>query len=469
MAIEDSIDLELVSDFSGLTPAQTKIYKKRYDDIVKIIGQIEDLKGKDRQPKIDQKIAAKRRELTARLVTNPSVYKTESSWTTAARIAERDEVHHKIPLNKYSRSTYSLAPRDIAKMHDYLEQQGMYLGNHPLNTVSLHEVTHKGSRQAKPGAQGSSLASAHPRGTKEGLPFEFDIQTPKQRAASISELGQEYLQTVENVLQKGGLEATRRQNLTKALVEAAASRNYNLQTLVDQGVDILDPKNRDMLPKVFKQTAAWLKGAARENANSLAGELFGIKGMYGVDPISPAVMKGLELAKKNLGGSLLGAVYNLADPAIQQAIDEGNATKVGAEFAKSIVGGAAAEQASKLLAQSGAVRFVPQGIQRAAAFVSPAATVAGPVSLAATLGGSQDVKVQQQKFEQYAQTLPEQQAAEIRQKREQSLAEQSKPLIDGNQMFGAIQNELKYIGGQVRTGRVPYNIGEAFGMIRKAF
>ena len=79
------------------------------------------------------------------------------------------------------------------------------------------------------------------------------------------------------------------------------------------------------------------------------------------------------------------------------------------------------------------------------------------------------VKVQQQKFEQYAQTLPEQQAAEIRQKREQSLAEQSKPLIDGNQMFGAIQNELKYIGGQVRFGRVPYNIGEAFGMIRKAF
>jgi hypothetical protein len=191
--------------------------------------------------------------------------------------------------------------------------------------------------------------------------------------------------------------------------------------------------------------------------------------MYGVDPISPAVMKGLELAKKNLGGSLLGAVYNLADPAIQQAIDEGNATKVGAEFAKSVVGGAAAEQATKLLAQSGAVRFVPQSIQRAAAFVSPAATVAGPVSLAATLGGSQDVKIQQQKFEQYAQTLPEQQAAEIRQKREQSLAEQSKPLIDGNQMFGAIQNELKYIGGQVRFGRVPYNIGEAFGMIRKAF
>jgi hypothetical protein len=286
MAIEDSIDLELVSDFSGLTPAQLKIYKKRYDDIVKIIGQIEDLKGKDKQPKIDEKIAAKRRELTARLVTNPSVYTTESAWTTAARIAERDEVHHKIPLNKYSRSTYSLAPRDIIKMHDYLEQQGVYLGNHPLNTVSLHEVTHKGSKQAKPGAQGSSLASAHPRGTKEGLPFEFDIQTPKQRAA---------------------------------------------------------------------------------------------------------------------------------------------------------------------------------------AFVSPAATVAGPVTLAATLGGSQDVKVQQQKFEEYAETLPPQQAAEVRQRRQQSLEEQSKPLIDGNQLLGSMQNELKYIGGQVRLGRLPYGLEQAAGWIKSAF
>jgi len=456
MAIEDNIDLDLVSDFSGLTAAQTKIYKKRYEHIVKIMNDLEKLKSQESDAKIKAKISSKRRELIARVVTEPSAYKTESAWTTAARIAERDEVHHKIPLNKYSKATYSLKPKDIINLHGYLADQDVYLGNHPLNTVSLHEVTHKGSKQAKPGAQGSSQASAHPRGTFEGDPFVFDIETPRQRATSIAGLGQEYQQTVTNVLKEGGLEWNRRQNLTKALVEAAATRGYDLQKFVDNGIDILDPKNRNLLPKVFKQTAAWLKGAARENANSLAGELFGIKGMYQLDPISPAVKKGLELAKKNLGGSLLGAVYSLADPEMQQAVDQGDTNKVVSGFAQSILGGAAVEQGAKLLAQGGAVKFVPQAVQRAAQFVAPAMSVAGPVSLAATVGGSQDVKVQEQKFEQYAQTIPSQQAAEIKQRRQESLAEQSKPLIDGNQLFKSLTNELKFIGGQVRLGQIPY-------------
>jgi hypothetical protein len=456
MAIEDNIDLELVSDFSGLTPAQKKIYQKRYDHIVKIMGDLEKLKSQESNDKVKAKISSKRRELIARVVTEPSAYKTESAWTTAARIAERDEVHHKIPLNKYSKATYSLRPRDIINLHEYLADQEVYLGNHPLNTVSLHEVTHKGSKQAKFGEQGSSQASAHPRGTFEGDPFEFDIQTPKQRAASIADLGQEYQQTVTNVLQEEGLEWNRRQNLTKALVEAASTRGYDLQKFVDNGIDILDPKNRDLLPKVFKQTAAWLRGAVRENANSLAGEMFGIKGMYQFDPISPAVKKGLELAKKNLGGSLLGAVYSLADSEMQQAIDQGDGGKVAAGFAQSILGGAAIEQGAKFLAQNGAIKYVPQAAQRLAQLGAPAMQLAGPVSLAATLGGSQDVKVQEQKFQQYAETLPPQQAAEIRQRRQTSLEEQSKPLIDGDQLFASITNELKFIGGQVKLGKIPY-------------
>jgi hypothetical protein len=87
---------------------------------------------------------------------------------------------------------------------------------------------------------------------------------------------------------------------------------------------------------------------------------------------------------------------------------------------------------------------------------APAMQLAGPVSLAATLGGSQDVKVQEQKFQQYAETLPPQQAAEIRQRRQTSLEEQSKPLIDGDQLFASITNELKFIGGQVKLGKIPY-------------
>jgi len=197
------------------------------------------------------------------------------------------------------------------------------------------------------------------------------------------------------------------------------------------------------------------------------------KGYLALDPLSSAAAGAADLIKKNIKGSIAGGAmgvgYSLASPDVQAAVETGDvgtvAKAVGTDIAAGTLGGAAMQQGVRFLAERGAVKLAPATMLG----LSTAASAAGPVSLAATLGGSQDVKVQQQKFEQYAQTLPEQQAAEIRQKREQSLAEQSKPLIDGNQMFGAIQNELKYIGGQVRFGRVPYNIGEAFGMIRKAF
>jgi len=180
------------------------------------------------------------------------------------------------------------------------------------------------------------------------------------------------------------------------------------------------------------------------------------KGFMSVDPLGAAVNHATNLIKKNIGGSLLGAGYSLTSPDVQAAVESGNVQSAAIELGKDILSGAAVEQGAKLLAQGGAVKFVPQAVQRAAQFVAPAMSVAGPVSLAATVGGSQDVKVQEQKFEQYAETLPPQQAAEIKQRRQESLAEQSKPLIDGNQLFKSLTNELKFIGGQVRLGQIPY-------------
>jgi len=185
------------------------------------------------------------------------------------------------------------------------------------------------------------------------------------------------------------------------------------------------------------------------------------KGFLGVDPLAAAAAGAANLIKKNISGSLMGAGYSLSNPDVQTAVESGDVQTVAAELGKDIVAGAAVEQGTKFLMQRGVVQLAPA--------VSTALSAAGPVTLAATLGGSQDVKVQQQKFEEYAESLPPQQAAEVRQRRQQSLEEQSKPLIDGNQMLGSIQNELKYIGGQVRLGRLPYGLEQAAGWIKSAF
>ena len=286
MNIEDLIDLELVGDFTGLSTLETKAYKARYDGIVKALKKIEALKQKENGA---TKMYAARRELIARVITDPTAYKSESSWAKAARIMENDQIHHINPLKAFSRITYGYRPRQIADLHAYAAAEGIYFGNHPRNAQSFHEVTHKGSIQAKPGDQGSPQASAHPRGTNEGDPYKFDVeQTPKQRTQQLLEYTAQHRKDVANVLVPGGLEATRRAAATDKLVELAATRNIDLQPLVADGVDILDPDNRHLLPRNMQDLTGWLRGKHRENVNFPSGQKFGVK-MYG-DAITPTML-----------------------------------------------------------------------------------------------------------------------------------------------------------------------------------
>ena len=87
---------------------------------------------------------------------------------------------------------------------------------------------------------------------------------------------------------------------------------------------------------------------------------------------------------------------------------------------------------------------MPQTAAKIAPVLSGAAAL-GPASFAATIGGSQDVKIQEQKFEQYASTLPPEQAANIRQQRQQSLEAQQKPLIDGDALLGTVKGFVNNI------------------------
>lgn len=179
------------------------------------------------------------------------------------------------------------------------------------------------------------------------------------------------------------------------------------------------------------------------------------KGFMAVDPLMAATAGAADLIRKNVSGSLMGAGFALASPDVQQAVESGDVVETAKEIGKDVLIGAGVEQGGKLLIQQGVVRFGPQF----AAAVTPlasAAAAAGPATFAAAIGGSQDVKVQEQKFQQYTETLPKEKAVELQQRRQESLQQQAQPLISGDKLFNQFTNELKYIGGQVRLGRIPY-------------
>lgn len=374
MAIEDVIDLNLASDFSGLSEAQTKLYKTRYNDIVKLLGQIQDLKSKD---KVDnQKLATKRRALIARITTDPSAFKNESSWAKRARLMENDQIHHLRPLNQFSRVTFGYRPRDIASLHQYLADRDLYLGNHPLNATSLHEVTHKGTRSQKPGQQGAPDQSAHPRGTNEGAPLKYIAnQSPIKRAEEILQQNAPFSADVRNVLKEGGLEQHRRSLIQQKLIELAKTRNIDLQKLVDEGIDILDPRNRSMLPKKLQDFTGWLRGQHRENVNFTAGKPYGVE-MYGVDPLGASV----KTLSKSPVARFASINSLLSNKEVQDAILEGDSGKALTAFAKDaglgLVGDIAAAGAA-----AGLTKVAPQ----AAAVVLPAVSkIASPAAAVAT-------------------------------------------------------------------------------------
>lgn len=179
------------------------------------------------------------------------------------------------------------------------------------------------------------------------------------------------------------------------------------------------------------------------------------KGFMAVDPLMAATAGAADLIRKNVSGSLMGAGFALASPDVQQAVESGDVFETAKEIGKDVLIGAGVEQGGKLLIQQGAVRFGPR-FATAVAPVAGAAAAVGPAAFAATLGGSQDVKVQEQKFQEYIATLPKEQAEQLQQRRQESLQQQTQPLISGDKLFNQFTNELKYIGGQVRLGRIPY-------------
>jgi hypothetical protein len=170
------------------------------------------------------------------------------------------------------------------------------------------------------------------------------------------------------------------------------------------------------------------------------------KGFMAVDPLMATTAGAADLIRKNVSGSLMGAGFALASPDVQQAVESGNVVETAKEIGKDVLIGAGVEQLSKAAAS-----LAPQTVGRFAPVLSGAAAL-GPASFAATIGGSEDVKIREQKFEQYAATLPPEQAATIRQQRQQSLEAQQKPLIDGDVLL----NELKYIRNSLKKLQVPY-------------
>jgi len=163
------------------------------------------------------------------------------------------------------------------------------------------------------------------------------------------------------------------------------------------------------------------------------------KGFMAADPLMLATAGAADLIRRNVSGSLMGAGFALASPDVQQAVESGDAFTTVKEIGKDVLIGAGVEQLSKAV-----TTLMPQTAAKIAPVLSGAAAL-GPASFAATIGGSQDVKIQQQKFEQYASTLPPEQAATIRQQRQQSLEAQQKPLIDGDALLGTVKGFVNNI------------------------
>ena len=391
MEIEDLVlkNIDIAGDFTDLSPKQTKAYQKRLDGIITSLERIHADKAKG-----GKKLGDLRRQLIAILTTDPTTYKKHETWASIARIANRDDIHHRTPLAKFQYSTLDYKPHQLVDFHSYLADRDIYLGNHPKNARSFHEVTHVGSKQQPdPTKQGSPGQSAHPRGTKDGSPFEFKYKTPHERAEELVELNKIFSEDVKNVLKPGGLEDTRRGLLGDKLIREVRKRKPVLADAMEQlrkeGNNILDA---DVLKKIGLKgdMATWLADPA--DVNAAAGKQFGLK-IRSFDPISTALEGAYMAWKQNPVGTTLGGFYGLAiDPDLREAETVGEAaTVIGRDAAI----GYSAEGAGKF-GLNIANRVAPQTmaaigsrVAPVAAGVSPTLGALGPAAfLATTLTGS---------------------------------------------------------------------------------
>jgi hypothetical protein len=391
MEIEDLVlkNLDIAGDFTDLSPKQTKAYQKRLDGIITELERIKADKAKG-----GKNLGDLRRQLIAVVNTDPAVYKKHETWAKFARIANRDDIHHRTPLSKFQTATIDYRPNQLVDFHSYLADREIYLANHPKNARSFHEVTHVGSKQQPdPTKQGSPGQSAHPRGTKDGSRFEFEYKTPHERAEELAELNKIFSEDVENVLKPGGLEDTRRGLMGDKLIKEVRKRKPLLADAMAQlrkeGTDILDA---GILKKLGLKgdMATWLGDPA--DVNAAAGKQFGLK-IRSFDPISTALEGAYKAWKQNPVGTTLGTFYGLAiDPDLREAKTVGEAATV---IGRDATIGYVAEGAGKF-GLNIANRVAPQTmatigsrVAPVAAGVSPTLGALGPATfVATTLTGS---------------------------------------------------------------------------------
>ena len=373
MDIEDLVlkNLHIAGDFTDLSPKQTKAYQQRLDNIITGLEQIRADKaaGGDNLHNL-------RRQLIAVVSTDPTVYKKHETWAKFARIVNRDDIHHRTPLAKFQYATVDYRPSQLVDFHSYLGDRDIYLGNHPKNARSFHEATHVGTKQQPdPTKQGSPGQSAHPRGTKDGSPFEFEYKTPHERAEELAELNKIFSEDVENVLKPGGLEQTRRGLIGDKLIREVRKRKPVLADAIEQlrkeGTDILDAGVLKKLGLRGDMTT-WLGDPA--DVNAAAGKQFGLK-LRGFDPVSPALEAAYKAWKQNPVGTTLGAFYGLAlDPELREAETVGEAaTVIGRDAAI----GYATEGAGKL-GLNIANRVAPQTMATIGSRIAPVAAGLAP-------------------------------------------------------------------------------------------
>jgi hypothetical protein len=149
--------------------------------------------------------------------------------------------------------------------------------------------------------------------------------------------------------------------------------------------------------------------------------------------------------KKYFQGEVAGATYGLfLDPDSKKAVEKGDAKGVIKAVAKDTALGAATQAAvSRVL--PAVTRVAP----RAATALGIGGSLAAPIALVGSLGGSQDSKIQERKRQEALAKMNAEQRRRAQLQIQKDRAAAAKPLIDGNALLKAGKNEWNYWTGRV--------------------